>query len=119
MGGWGGGGVGGYLCGEGVSIPLHAMSTHEVDEQNIETFCDSYNLTNFIKQPPCNKNSSHPIWIDLTLSAPIPDEEFTLLCGASIGFMKALKAFTKLFLLYSWLQDIYILAKTYTDYNLS
>ena len=39
----------------------------------------------------------------LTLSAPIPDEEkklaytfiFTLLCGASKGFRKALKAFIK------------------------
>ena len=41
----------------------------------------------------------------LTLSAPIPDEEkklteifiFTLLCGASKGFMKTLKAFIKPF----------------------
>ena len=41
----------------------------------------------------------------LTLSVPIPDEEkeltlnfiFTLLCGASKGFMKALKAFIKPF----------------------
>ena len=42
----------------------------------------------------------------LTLPAPIPDEEkkltkkistFTFLCGASKGFMKALKAFMKLF----------------------
>ena len=41
----------------------------------------------------------------LTLSAPIPDEEkksteifiFTLLSGASKGFMNALKAFIKLF----------------------
>ena len=41
----------------------------------------------------------------LTLSVPIPDEEkklrevfiLTLLCGASEGFMKALKAFIKPF----------------------
>ena len=39
----------------------------------------------------------------LTLNAPIPDEEkkinfiFILLCGASKGFMKALKAFIKPF----------------------
>ena len=41
----------------------------------------------------------------LTLPVPISDEEeklsyvfiFTLLCGASKGFMKALKAFLKLF----------------------
>ena len=43
--------------------------------------------------------------IQLTLPAPIPDKEkkltqifiFTLLCGASKGFMKALKAFIKPF----------------------
>ena len=41
----------------------------------------------------------------LTLTVPIPDEEkklsqifiFTLLCGASKGFMKAFKAFIKPF----------------------
>ena len=40
----------------------------EVDDQNMKTFCDSYSLTNLIKQPTCYKNPSHPKCIYLILT---------------------------------------------------
>ena len=40
----------------------------EVDERNMEIFCDSYSLTSLIKQPRCYKNPSHPTCIDLILT---------------------------------------------------
>ena len=40
----------------------------EVDDQNMKTFCNSYSLTSFIKQPACYKYPSHPKCIDLILT---------------------------------------------------
>ena len=54
---------------------------------------------------PCVSESCIKVKVNLTLPTPIPDKEkkltqifiFTLLCGASKGFMKAFKAFIKPF----------------------
>ena len=40
----------------------------EADDQNMNTFCDSYSLTSLIKQLACYKNLSHPKCIDLILT---------------------------------------------------
>ena len=40
----------------------------ELDDQNMETFCDSYSVTSLIKQPTCYKNPSYLKCIDLILA---------------------------------------------------
>ena len=40
----------------------------KTDDQNTKTFCDSYSLRSFIKQPTCYKNPSHSKCIKLTLT---------------------------------------------------
>ena len=36
-----------------------------IDEPHMESFCETYNLTNLIKQPTCHKNPDNPMCIDL------------------------------------------------------
>ena len=38
-----------------------------IDEPYMKSFCETYNLTNLIKQPTCNKNPDNPMCIDLIL----------------------------------------------------
>ena len=40
----------------------------EANEHHMKYFCESYNLTNLIKQPTCYKNPSNPTSIDLILT---------------------------------------------------
>ena len=40
----------------------------EVDDVNMQSFCESYNLTSLIKQPTCYKNPDKPSCIDLILT---------------------------------------------------
>ena len=40
----------------------------DVDDQNMKTFCDSYNLISLTKQPTSYENPSHPKCIDLILT---------------------------------------------------
>ena len=39
-----------------------------IEETTMELFCESYNLTNLIKQPTCFKNPEKPRCIDLILT---------------------------------------------------
>ena len=39
-----------------------------IEETTMKSFCESYNLTNLIKQPTCFKNPEKPSCIDLTLT---------------------------------------------------
>ena len=55
----------------------------EVDDQNMKTFCDSYSLTNLIKQPTYYKNPSHPKCIDLIL--PNVPRSFQTTCVIETG----------------------------------
>ena len=36
-----------------------------IDEPHMKSFCETYNLTNLIKQPTCHKNPANPMCIDL------------------------------------------------------
>ena len=40
-----------------------------VEEPHMKTFCENYNLQNFIKQPTCYKNPSRPTSTDLILTS--------------------------------------------------
>ena len=40
----------------------------EIDEPHMKSFCETYNLTNLIKQPTCYKNPDNPTCIDLILT---------------------------------------------------
>ena len=40
----------------------------EIPDKNMTTFCDSYSLASFIKQPKSYKNQSDPKYIDLIVS---------------------------------------------------
>ena len=40
----------------------------EIEETTMKSFCESYNLTNLIKQPTCFKNPNKPSCIDLLLT---------------------------------------------------
>ena len=55
----------------------------EADDQNMETFCDSYSLTCLIKQPTCYKNPLHPKCIDLILTN-VP-RSFQTICLTEAG----------------------------------
>ena len=57
----------------------------EVDDQNMKTFCDIYNLTSLIKQLTCYKNPSHPKCIDLILTN-VP-QSFQTTCVAEAGLL--------------------------------
>ena len=39
-----------------------------IDEPHMKSFCEKYNPTNLIKQPPCYKNPYNPMCIDLILT---------------------------------------------------
>ena len=39
-----------------------------IDEPHMKSFCETYNLTNLIKQPTCYKNPDNPMCIDLILT---------------------------------------------------
>ena len=39
-----------------------------IEENTMKSFCESYNLTNLIKQPTCLKNPEKPSCIDLILT---------------------------------------------------
>ena len=36
-----------------------------IDEPHMKSFCETYNLTNLIKQPTCHQNPDNPMCIDL------------------------------------------------------
>ena len=40
----------------------------EIEEANIKSFCENYNLKNLMKQPTCYKNPNKPTCIDLILT---------------------------------------------------
>ena len=40
----------------------------KIDESHMKSFCETYNLTNPIKQPTCYKNCDNPTCIDLILT---------------------------------------------------
>ena len=40
----------------------------EIEEVNIKSFCENYNLESLIKQPTCYKNPNKPTCIDLILT---------------------------------------------------
>ena len=40
----------------------------EIEEANMKSFCENYNLKSLIKQPTCYKNPNKPTCIDLTLT---------------------------------------------------
>ena len=40
-----------------------------IEETTMKSFCESYNLTNHIKQPSCFKNPEKPFCIDLILTS--------------------------------------------------
>ena len=40
----------------------------EIEEANMESFCENYNLKNLTKQPTCYKNPNKPTYIDLILT---------------------------------------------------
>ena len=39
-----------------------------IDEPHVKSFCETYYLTNLIKQPTCYKSPDNPICIDLILT---------------------------------------------------
>ena len=39
-----------------------------IDEEHMKSFCETYNLTNLMKQPTCYKNPDNPMCIDLILA---------------------------------------------------
>ena len=41
----------------------------EIEEANMKSFCENYNLKSLIKQPPCYKNPNKPSCIDLILTS--------------------------------------------------
>ena len=40
----------------------------EIEEANMKSFCENYNLKSLMKQPPCYKNPNKPTCIDLILT---------------------------------------------------
>ena len=42
--------------------------SEEIDEANMKSFCENYNLKSLIKQPACYENPNKPACIDLILT---------------------------------------------------
>ena len=40
----------------------------EADSKKMSSFCDTFDLTSLIKEPPCYKNPDNPFYIDLNLT---------------------------------------------------
>ena len=54
----------------------------KIDESHMKSFCETYNLTNPIKQPTCYKNCDNPTCIDLILT----NDSSTLLVQLRQGY---------------------------------
>ena len=54
-----------------------------IDEPQMKSFCETYNLTNLIKQPTCYKRPENPTCIDWILTN-VPST-FQSICGIETG----------------------------------